>query len=162
MGLKMIRFGMAWVVVMLFATDVSRNAQAATNEPPSATFLKNHVPGVEGKDWNIITVELQPGAAQSWHFNPSEELLYVLEGLGQMAMEGRPPVTLKPGTVATLGSTPHHLLKNTSRTKTLKLLVVVLIDKGQQHPLMMSAQDGTTKPQAVPDSAKSSGIGLVF
>lgn len=156
-----------FIVMALIGASVSLDGfgeelQAKLREPSPATLLKSNVPGVEGKDWNVITVELQPGAAQSWHVSPADELVYVLEGAGQLDLEGRPSVTLKPGAVAALGSTPNHLLRNTSRTKTLKVLVVLLIDKGQQHPLLALPSNGTGKQQLTSEPAKSPEIGLVF
>ncbi len=162
MRAKILFFVMMWIGVSAFVPGIGQDVQAKMSEPHAATLWKSHIAGVEGKDWNVITVELQPGATQSWHFNPADELVYVLEGAGRLDLEGRPSVTLKPGTVATLGSAPNHLLKNTSRTKILKVLVVLLIDKGQQHPLFPPVSNGASKQHVIQEPAKSPEIGLVF
>ena len=153
---------MAGIGISASVLGAGQDAQAKMSEPHAATLGESHITAVEGKDWNVITVELQPGASQSWHFNPADELVYVLEGDGRLDLEGRPSVTLKRGTVATLGSTPNHLLKNTSRTKILKVLVVLLIDKGQQHPLFKPLSNGASKQHLTQEPAKSLEIGLVF
>ena len=114
--------------------------------------------GAAGQDWKSITVELQPGAADSWQSRPDGELLYVLEGAGRFEMNGMPPMALNPGTVARLSGTPHHVLKNTSRTRTLKVLIVFLRDAGQeQHPLHTDHRPGSGR-----DQHESVGTGLIF
>ena len=113
--------------------------------------------GPAGRDWKSITVELQPGAADSWQSRPDGELLYVLEGAGRLEMNGKPPMALNPGTVARLSGMPHHVLKNTSRTRTLKVLIVFLQDAGQQHPLHTEH-----RPLSGRHQHESVGTGLIF
>ncbi len=103
-----------------------------------------------GKDWNVIAVELAPGAINGWHSQPGGEILYVLEGAGRLEVDGKQAITLNPGSASTLTSIPHHVLKNISRTKTLKILVVFLNPSGGPHPLLasglMKGDDGTETP----------------
>lgn len=96
----------------------------------------NELAGAAAKDWKSIAIELPPGAVDSWWSRPEGELLYVLEGAGRLEIGGKPQVVLNPGTVARLDGMPRHLIKNTSRTKMLKILVVFIQQKGQPHPLL--------------------------
>ena len=46
------------------------------------------------------------------HSHPGEELVYVVEGLLEYALEGRPPVTLKAGDVLFIPAGVAHAVKN--------------------------------------------------
>jgi len=129
----------AGMLVLAIAAGQELNAQI--KEPQVTTLLKTDVASVDGKEWNVITVELTPGAMDTRHFHPGVELVYVLEGAGFLEVDGKPPVALNPGTVAALHPRHSHVLKNTSRTQTLKVLVVLLLDKGHQRPML--AKRGT-------------------
>jgi len=143
------------MLVLAIAAGQDLNAQA---EAQVTTLLKTYVAGVDGKEWNVITVELTPGAMDTRHFHPGVELVYVLEGAGFLEVDGKPPVALNPGTVAALHPKHSHVLKNTSQTQTLKVVVVLLLDKGQQHPVL--AKRGT--PPKATEQNNSTRTGLIF
>lgn len=146
----------AGMLVLAIAAGQDLNAQ--TGESQVTTLLKTDVASVDGKEWNVITVELTPGAMDTRHFHPGVELVYVLEGAGFLEVDGKPPVALNPGTVAALHPKHSHVLKNTSRTQTLKVLVVLLLDKGQQR--LMLAKEGT--PPKAAEQKNATRPGLVF
>ena len=146
----------AGMLVLAIAAGQDLNAQ--TGESQVTTLLKTDVASVDGKEWNVITVELTPGAMDTRHFHPGVELVYILEGAGFLEVDGKPPVALNPGTVAALHPKHSHVLKNTSRTQTLKVLVVLLLDKGQQR--LMLAKEGT--PPKAAEQKNATRPGLVF
>jgi len=146
----------AGTLTLTFAAGRDVNAQ--TIGPQVTNLLKTDVAGVEGKEWNVITVELTPGAVDTRHFHPGVELVYVLEGAGFLEVDGKPPVALNLGAVAALHPKHSHVLKNTSKTQTLRVLVVLFLDKGQQH--LMFAKQGT--PPKAAEQKKSTRSGLVF
>jgi len=119
---------------LAFAAGQDLNAQ--TSGAQVMTLLKAEVTGVEGKEWNVITVELTPGAVDTRHFHPGVELVYVLEGAGFLEVDGKPPVALNLGTVVALHPKYSHVLKNASRTQSLKILVVLLLERGQQLSML--------------------------
>lgn len=137
-----------------------------------ASVPTNELAGAAAKDWKSIAIELPPGAVDSWRSRPEGELLYVLEGAGRLEIAGKPQVVLNPGTVARLNGMPRHLIKNTSRTKVLKILVVFIQEKGQSHPLLADrmtqenrdsrgsfALDGDHQVQ---DRERHESVGLIF
>jgi len=162
----------AGMLVLAIAAGQDLNAQAI--EPQVTTLVKTDVAGVEGKEWKVITVELMPGAVDTRHFNPGVELVYVLEGAGFLEVDGKPPVALNPETVAALHPKHSHVLKNTSRTQTLKVLVVLLLDKGQQRPMLAKRgaprhqggaepiSNGDGRDQKTNEQNNSTRTGLVF
>ncbi len=115
--------------------------------PQVTTLLKAGVAGAEGKEWNVLSVELAPGKADTRQFHPGVQLVYVLEGAGVLEVDGKRPVALSLGTVAALGPKEAHAIKNTSQTQVLKILVVQLLEKQQDRSVV-------TKRGAPPKAAE--------
>lgn len=162
----------AGTLSLAFAAGQDLNTQ--TVGPQVTRLLKTDVAGVESKEWNVMTVELAPGAADARHSYPGVELVYVLEGAGFLEVDGKPPVALNPGVVAALNPKQIHVLKNTSQTQTLKALVVLLLEKGPQRPLLANQgaprhqgggepmSNGDLRQQKTNEQNNSTHTGLVF
>jgi quercetin dioxygenase-like cupin family protein len=163
-----------WVLLMSSVVVVGsgRHVDAKMQEPQAVEPAKGHMVGGVGQDWDVLSFELPPGAIHSWQSRPRGEFLYILEGAGRLQVEGRPAITLSAGAASTLTSLPQHVLKNTSRTKPLKILVVFFNEK-EPHPLVHfslvqgsqgkgtgSHDRGGTSPAGI--QQKSGDIGLVF
>lgn len=148
----------------------SQFLSAQPSDQQTVVPFKAEIVEAEGKEWSVISVELPAGMINSWHSQPRGEFLYVLEGAGRLEVDGKPAITLNPGSVSTLTSIPHHVLKNMSRTKTLKILVVFLNEHSEPHPLLASStvqapQSSNTAPheESKPRMGQHKGdIGLVF
>ncbi len=163
-----------WVFFLtsVLVLGTSRHLDAKSSDPQATVSFKTEVAEGEGKHWSVITVELRPGAVDSWHSRPGGEFVYVLEGAGRLEADGNPAIVLNHGTVATLTVLPRHVLKNTSRTKTLKVLVVFLTENRQLHPLLADRttpghqesrepiSHGGSRP--LKEQHESADIGLVF
>jgi len=158
MRLTMLALFLIFAGTSAFATAAGQNQNAQASGPQVTNILKTDVAGVEDKEREVITVELAPGAVETRYFYSSVELIYVLEGAGFLEMDGKPPVALNAGIVATLHQKQIHVLKNTSQAQTLKIFVVLLREKGQ--PRLALANRGTS-PKAV-EQNKSTVPGLVF
>jgi hypothetical protein len=104
-----------------------------------AENLHTAEPG-QKKDWYSAMLELGPGATDSWRSDLDGEILYILDGGGKLEIAGNREITLDRGTVARLASITDHVVTNTSRTRTLRILVVFALEKGRQHPLLTSEQ----------------------
>src|SRR5436309_4821299 len=141
MGLTLLMFAGMLALALIAGKDL--NAQ--TVGPQVTTLVKTEVAGVEGMEWNVLTVDVAPGAVDTRHFRPEIELVYVLEGAGVLGVDGQPPVALNPGIVATLHPKQPQVFKNTSATQTLKVLVVLLLARGHQPPML--ANGGTSQNQ---------------
>lgn len=99
-------------------------------------ILKTDLEGLPGKEGNMFVAEYTAGARSGKHYHPGHEFIYVLEGRGVMEEVGKPPVELKPGVGIFFRSDPDkpgyvHEAKNLSNTDRMKLLVVLVTDKGQ-------------------------------
>src|SRR3546814_10026509 len=64
-----------------------------------------------------VFVEFAPGAAAPRHSHPGEELVYVVEGVLEYQLDGKPPVTLKAGDVLFIPSGGVHAVKNVGSGK---------------------------------------------
>jgi quercetin dioxygenase-like cupin family protein len=82
---------------------------------------------VEGKELNVMTIEVPPGSISQRKEHHGHELLYVVEGSGVLTIEGKPSVRLAPGTVAMVDSHHVHASSNASATEPLRLLAIQLL-----------------------------------
>ena len=94
-------------------------------------LLKSDMPGIEGKEGIIFIAEIAPGAFAAKHYHPGHEFVYVLEGSGILAVEGKPPLSVKAGDTFYQPPKQVHEFKNASKTAPVKNLVFLMAEKGQ-------------------------------
>jgi quercetin dioxygenase-like cupin family protein len=93
--------------------------------------LQRHDLSVPGREVIQTIVELDPGVKSSRHFHPGEEIVYVLEGAPlEYEVEGKPPVTLKPGAVLFIPAGAIHSARNVGTTKGAELATYI-VEKGK-------------------------------
>jgi quercetin dioxygenase-like cupin family protein len=85
---------------------------------------------VPNREAVIATVELAAGASAGRHTHPGEEVTYVHDGEGELMVEGRPPLTLKPGVGFVVPAGAKHDAKNTG-SQPLHLVVIYVVEKGK-------------------------------
>jgi quercetin dioxygenase-like cupin family protein len=109
-------------------------------EPPVKVteLLKVDLAGGGGREAGIFLVEIAPGGAVGKHYHPGDAFGYVLEGAMALEVEGKTPVTLKPGDSGHVPPKQVHDDKNPSQTAPVKFLVFHVAEKGQ--PLAVPAQ----------------------
>src|SRR3546814_1893817 len=73
-----------------------------------------------------VFVEFAPGAAAPRHSHPGEELVYVVEGVLEYQLDGKPPVTLKAGDVLFITSGGVHAVKNVGSGKAAELATYIV------------------------------------
>ena len=134
-----------------------RDLNAQTTGTPINALVQADAAGTKDQKWKAITIELGPGAVDSRSVRPGTGLVYVLEGAGFLQAEGKPPVALNPGVVAALNPKQLHVLKNTSQTQTLKVLVVSR-HQGGGEPI----PNGDLRQQKTNEQDNSAHPGLVF
>ena len=93
--------------------------------------LQRHDLSVPGREVVQAIVELDPGVASSRHTHPGEEIVYVLEGAPlEYQVEGKPPVTLKPGDVLFIPAGTIHAAKNVGSGNGAELATYI-VEKGK-------------------------------
>jgi quercetin dioxygenase-like cupin family protein len=100
------------------------------------TDLMQYDLSVPGREVVQALVGIPPGAAAPRHWHPGEELVYVVEGLLEYRLDGRPPVTLKAGEVLFIPYGVIHAVKNVGRGNAAEL-ATYFADKGK--PLLVVA-----------------------
>lgn len=129
--------GMFLVLGLMFAvavtvgavTDQTVNAQ---QEPMKRSPLfKTDLQGTEGKEVNVIIVELAPGAESGKHYHPGDEIGYIVEGAATVEIQGKKPLTVKRGGVIHLRPKQAHNVRNTSKKVPMKALVMGIYQKGE-------------------------------
>jgi quercetin dioxygenase-like cupin family protein len=94
-------------------------------------LLDTELAGMEGQRGFVILAEIAPGEATGKHTHPAHEFAYVLDGDGTLEVQGKPPISLKPGVVIHQPPGQVHNGKNISATSTLKILAVYIAEAGR-------------------------------
>ena len=120
-------------VVVLAAIAASVVTARATVTPQSGikrTNLQRHDLGSTGREVIQVRVELAPGVSFGRHTHPGEEIIYMLEGVLEYEVEGRPPISLKTGEVLFIPAGTIHAARNPGRRNGAELATYV-VEKGK-------------------------------
>jgi Uncharacterized conserved protein, contains double-stranded beta-helix domain len=109
------------------ALHITRAQQAGITR----TDLQRYDLSIPGREVVQTIVELDPGVTSARHTHPGEEIIYVLEGAPlEYQVEGRPPVTLKPGDVLFIPAGAIHAARNVGTRKGAELATYI-VEKGK-------------------------------
>jgi len=78
----------------------------------------------------VARVEIEPGVTAGRHTHPGDEIAYVLEGEGELLIDGRAPRKLRAGDAFVVPAGTVHDARNTGTT-TIRVLGVYLVEKGK-------------------------------
>ena len=101
------------------------------------TDLQRHDLSIPGREVVQVIVELAPGVTAPAHTHPGEEIIYVIEGLWEYQVEGKPPVTLKAGEVLFIPAGTIHSARNVGSANGVELATYI-VEKGK--PLLTLAK----------------------
>ena len=85
---------------------------------------------VENREAVVARVELDPGAAAGRHTHPGDEISYVLEGEGELLIDGAAPRKLKAGDAFVVPAGSVHDARNTG-AGAMRLVGVYVVEKGK-------------------------------
>jgi quercetin dioxygenase-like cupin family protein len=85
---------------------------------------------VPGREAVIARVEINPGVSVGRHTHPGDEISYVMEGSGEILIEGQPPRKVKAGDGFVIPAGAKHDARNTGAT-VLKLAGIYVVEKGK-------------------------------
>jgi quercetin dioxygenase-like cupin family protein len=88
------------------------------------TDLQQHDLSIPGREAIQVRVDIAPSVLAPKHTHFGEEIIYVLEGTLEDALEGKPPVTLKAGDVLFIPNGVPHSAKNTVNAAELATYIV--------------------------------------
>ncbi len=98
-----------------------------------ADLLRNDLSAL-GREVVQVRVDFDPDEVFPKHSHPGEEIVYLIEGLLEYCIEGKPPVTLKAGDVLFIPAGAVHSVKNVGSAKGSELATYI-VEKGK--PLLV-------------------------
>jgi quercetin dioxygenase-like cupin family protein len=113
------------VAAMIAASTLAPHA-APAQQGIKRTDLQWHDLSVPGREVIQVLVEFAPGVAFPNHSHPGEEIVYVVEGLLEYALEGRPAVTLKAGDVLFIPAGTPHAVTNVGSGNAAELATYIV------------------------------------
>jgi quercetin dioxygenase-like cupin family protein len=93
------------------------------------TELQRHDLSISGREAIQVRIDLAPGSKFGKHKHPGEEVIYVLEGVFEYEVEGKPPVTLKAGDVLFIPAGMIHSARNVGTTNASELATYIVEKK---------------------------------
>lgn len=78
----------------------------------------------------VVKAELDPGKHAGRHTHPGDEISYVVDGQGELLVDGEAPRPLKAGEAFVVKAGVVHDLRNSSK-KPVHLLGVYVVEKGK-------------------------------
>ena len=95
------------------------------------TIMSKDLTDIPGKEVLMLTVEYPAGGADPVHMHYAHGFIYVLEGSVVLQVKGGQEVTLTPGQTFYEGPKDIHVVgRNASNTKSAKMLVILVKNKG--------------------------------
>ena len=127
----------AAVSILTVASALALHLASAQQPGVKRTELQRHDLSTPGREVIQVKVDIEQGVLFPRHKHPGEEIVYVLEGLLEYEVEGKPPVTLKPGEVLFIPSGAYHSARNVGRGKASELATYI-VEKGK--PLLVTVK----------------------
>ena len=120
-----------WIGAALWPGTASAAAAKAQSDAIVKQLMTRDLVGSAGKEVLMVTVEYLAGGASLPHRHNAQVFVYVLDGKVRMQVEGSAAVTLGPGETFYEGPEDIHTISaNASRTKSARILVFIIKDKG--------------------------------
>jgi quercetin dioxygenase-like cupin family protein len=118
------------VAVLIVGGGLALNVAQSQQPGVTRTDLLRHDLGLSGREVIQVRVDFAPGVAFPPHSHPGEEIAYVIEGLLEYRLEGKPPVTLKAGEALFIPAGTIHSAKNVGGGNAAEL-ATYLVEKGK-------------------------------
>jgi len=99
---------------LVFGAALSLQVAQAQQSGVTRTDLQKHDLSVPGREVVQARVDISPGVLAARHSHPGEEIVYAIEGVIEYQLDGKPPVTLRPGEVLFIPAGVPHLAVNRS------------------------------------------------
>jgi len=125
------------VAVLIVGSGLALHVAQSQQPGITRTDLQPHDLGIPGREVVQVRVDIAPGVAFPRHSHPGEEIIYVIEGLLEYQVDGKPPVTLKAGEVFFIPAGTIHAAKNVGSGNAAELATYI-VEKGK--PLVVLAK----------------------
>jgi quercetin dioxygenase-like cupin family protein len=118
------------VAALIVGSILALHVAPAQQPGVKRTDLQRHDLSVSGREVIQVRVDIGPGVTFPPHKHPGEEIIYVLEGTFEYAVEGKPPITLKAGDVLFIPAGTIHAAKNVGSGNAAELATYI-VEKGK-------------------------------
>src|SRR4029078_8451344 len=118
------------MAAVIIAAGVLALHAAQAQQGIKRTDLQQHDLSAPGREVIQVRVDFAPGVAFPPHSHPGEEIVYVIEGLLEYQVDGKPPVTLKAGEVLFVPAGTVHAAKNGGSGNAAELATYI-VEKGK-------------------------------
>ena len=128
-----------WILALMLGAGAMAAAPAA---PPlgegisRADLLRNDL-GIGDHETIQVRVDFEPGASAARHRHPGAELVYVLSGTFEYALEGRPVAILKAGDALFIPAGTVHAVRNIGGDRGSELATYIV---DRNRPLIQLAK----------------------
>jgi quercetin dioxygenase-like cupin family protein len=113
--------------------DAATNAQPPVDELAGKlkrTELQHTASSIPGREIVQVLTEIPAGVESGWHQHPGEEVGYILAGVVEMHIEGRPTLTLRAGDGFLMPPrTPHNAFDVGPETGQMLSTYIVEVDQ---------------------------------
>jgi quercetin dioxygenase-like cupin family protein len=94
------------------------------------TIVQRADVSIPGREAVIARAELAPGVSAGRHTHPGDEISYVIEGEGEILIEGQPPRKIVSGDGFVVPAGTRHDARNTG-ARPLTIAGVYVVEKGK-------------------------------
>jgi quercetin dioxygenase-like cupin family protein len=128
-----------FIALALLLTGSALGLHRARAQQPEIkrTNLQRNDLSVPGREVIQVRVDIPAGVTAARHSHPGEEVVYVIEGSLEYALDARPPVILKTGDVLFIPNGTVHGVKNVGSGNAAELATYI-VEKGK--PLLVEAK----------------------
>jgi quercetin dioxygenase-like cupin family protein len=132
------------------ATSGSSSATQDGVEPPTdalagslkRTEVQRARTSIPGREVVQVLTEIPSGVASGWHMHPGEEVGYIVAGVVEMSIQGRPTLVLRAGDGFLIPPrTPHNALDRGPETG--HMLSTYIVEIGQPLATFVEGADAT-------------------
>jgi quercetin dioxygenase-like cupin family protein len=128
----------AAAVAIIIASALASDVSLAQAPGIKRTDLIQADLSIPGREVVQVLVEIAPGVVAPNHTHPGEEIAYVVEGLLEYTLQGRPPATLKAGESLFIPAGTPHAAKNVGSGNAVELATYI-VEKGK--PLLALVEE---------------------
>jgi len=118
------------VVMLIAGSGLAPGAAQAQQPGTKRTDLQRHDLSAPGREVVQVRVDFDPGYVSPRHTHPGEEIIYVLDGTLEYQVEGKAPVTLKPGDVLFIPAGTIHAARNVGTGRGAEIATYI-VEKGK-------------------------------
>ena len=118
------------IAIVSLVAFISNGPASAQQQGTKRTNLQKRDLSIPGREVVQVRVDIAPGVVFPKHNHPGEEIIYVIEGLIEYKVEGKPTVTLKACDVLFVPNGTPHSAKNVGTVNAAELATYI-VEKGK-------------------------------